>query len=310
MSPKRRISLPGGGGGSGLVEWGPDFGEGAGNDGTTLVVEAGLTLEPYGLIYEIPAEAGAGLSLLDLFGPSLDAEAALALSADLSYQALPAEAALDLDFMEMFGVLPAKASLAFELGYFPVATPGAEAGLALTRQELIDYNDWANAVVTNSPAFTNPNNAIDKDIATFAHIIATASGIGGTTSNTVNGTLIVSLPDFSAPFTDFTIDSVLWQHYYNTTQAGTPLTGAACNVSIDRSIDDGANWVNDVVVTAVNGGDQTRQVDLTAVLNTWTKINQFRTRWSGSVTSGTGLSASVAFRARASRLIIDAHKDF
>lgn len=184
----------------------------------------------------------------------------------------------------------------------------ADQAIFLDRYELIDYLNWANFNITTT-SWTNPNNAIDKDIATFAHAIATATGIGGITNATILPDLVTSYIDQPVIFISFAIDSVVWEYRWQTLSAGTQVTAGTVNVNVRYSTDDGGAYTIAENVTAAVSDPGEMTVDLTAIANTWTKINQFRRRVDGTITSGTGLGKTQTMRWFYSRLRIQAHWD-
>src|SRR5690349_8119233 len=97
---------------------------------------------------------------------------------------------------------------------------------------ILNYLDWANAN-TDTTGITNPANAIDKDIATFAAAIAAATGIGGITPATNNFDLASSFPDFTTPLTGFTITQVLWEYRWVTCSTGTQVTPGSVSFVIE-----------------------------------------------------------------------------
>lgn len=174
----------------------------------------------------------------------------------------------------------------------------------------IDYLDWANANVTTT-GITDPNNAIDKNASTYAYAqAASTSSPLWLTNNTTNFTLESSFPDFASPFTNFTLDSVVWEFQYQAlrTTGGVQTTEATISANIDYSTNDGGAWTTQETVTAL-GSVVTRLIDVTAIVDTWTKISQFRSRFTGSVTSGLATAAqSIAqFRITTTRLHIIGH---
>lgn len=190
----------------------------------------------------------------------------------------------------------------------------AGATVTIGQYAIPSYLDWADANVTTT-SITNAGNAIDKNTTTFAHAQAASTASPTWLNNiTTNFTLVSSFPDFSTPFTNFTIDSVTWEHSYQSihTTSGVVTTAATANVPISYSVDDGGAFTTTETVTSIASGLVTRSVDLTAAIGgDWTKITQFRTRWTGSITSGieTGVQSIQQFRIHYSRLNIEGHWD-
>lgn len=149
----------------------------------------------------------------------------------------------------------------------------------------------ANVVVSNT-GFTNPNNVLDHD-ADEATVVATATGIGGTTAATANFDMIVSFADFALTWLDDITQAILNPKIRIAT--GGVALGATQNVILEFSLNDGASWTGYWTQTAQTAGLEPNQ-DLLAtpafVGDDWTKLNQLRLRIRGSITSGTGLGAT------------------
>lgn len=203
-----------------------------------------------------------------------------------------------------------------QIGQVDIESLAASSGVnaELARYDLVPYLDWASANVTTT-AITNPGNAIDKDTATFAFAQAASTASPTWLNNTtVNLELVSSFPDFVAPFTSFTIDSVFWEYAVQSihTSAGAVVTAATCSVQVQRSINDGGSYATEETVSVINSGLLTRSLDITAVIaGSWTNVNQFRTRQVGTITSGveTAVQSIQQFRIFYNRLSITAHLD-
>lgn len=148
-----------------------------------------------------------------------------------------------------------------------------------------DGYTWPGTVVSSS-GYTGPSFAADKDLGSAARLQASSSGIGNLTSNTVNGTLVLSAA--GPALTDLTIVSVILEVGTNTFN-GSSLSGQAVNMPLEYSLNDGASWTTLATITNTAEGGQLRTADLTATIaGDWTKVDQFRFRANGSVTSGVG----------------------
>lgn len=159
-----------------------------------------------------------------------------------------------------------------------------------------------------STGWTSPANAIDKNVATAATATATATGIGGVTNTTLNYDLQQVFPNVVA--TDLNIDSVEWTYRWQTASAGTQVSAGTVSGAVRYSTDDGGAYTLQENITAPVSNPGEEVVNMTSILNTWTKINQFRTRVNGSLTSGTGLNKAETLSWYYSRLRILASKTY
>lgn len=182
-------------------------------------------------------------------------------------------------------------------------------GDAKSTWTLANTQQWPNAAPTTT-GFTSPANGYDVDNISYAYCSATgAAGFLGVsfTNVTTNGTLVVSWPDPVFSPTSFT--SVTLRYKYSTGQSlGTLPSGAAVSMALAYSINDGGAYTTIKTITNVATGDLTETVDLAGIVTSWTHVQQFRFRCTGSVSSGTStLSASTQeFRFYFARLEITA----
>jgi hypothetical protein len=161
------------------------------------------------------------------------------------------------------------------------------------RQEAIAAAvNWADVVVS-SDSFTNTNNMIDTDEATFSSITAQQTAISGTVTNT--GNITVSLPDPTvtpAP----SVNSTQLRWGWTTTRAGTLQNANSLSVVISYSLDDGSTFTTLETVTNVDGTDD----NVANITATYAELLQVRFRAVATVTSGTAatLNARQDFRFR------------
>lgn len=180
--------------------------------GATTTVD----LTQLGLIYDqLNATAAVDLASLDLVG-SLDVAVNVAGAIAVAPDTLSATAAVDLSSLSLSGPLDVTTDLAGHLAVTPDTTQvnitidleslsasaalDATTAIFLSEMELIDYLDWADVVVLGT-GYSTTSSGIDKDVGTRTICSAASSGIGGLTSNTTNGDLQLSFPDFASPFT-------------------------------------------------------------------------------------------------------------
>lgn len=169
-------------------------------------------------------------------------------------------------------------------------------------------NLWPDTVVTGT-GFTNTANAVDKLTNTAATCSASSSGLGQLTSNTTNGTLVISAPNPNLSDLD-TIGSAVIRYSYSTSTNS--LLSPAVNMAIQYSLNDGGSWTTIETVTSTSAAQADHTLDITAIVgNDWTKVNGFRMRCTGSVTSGQGtvvITATTSFNFFFGRLELDACK--
>lgn len=141
---------------------------------------------------------------------------------------------------------------------------------------------WPNTQISNT-GFTTPENWRDTNESTAAVLtIAQTSSLVSGSSQTLNGTLIVSCADVTFTPTA-TISSVTITMAWSTVASGGLQSGNSVNINLDYSTNDGSSWTTLATVTTVAGsGAPTATPSLTQ-----TQINQLRFRATGSVTSGT-----------------------
>lgn len=293
-----------------------------------LAAAVAIDLETLGLIYNQLA-VSAAVDLQSLSGTAALA-AQVAISGSLATtRALGVQAAIDLNSLSARADLNILVNLdahariegaalgafgAIDLSTLAASSAlGIDAAVFLSEMELIDYLDWADANVTTT-GFTSPANAIDKSLDPPASACtAAASGIGGLTANTTNGTLVSSFPNFASPFTDFTITSVILEYRWSTVTAGTQLSAGLVTMQGAYSTNDGSSFTNTELVSQAGNASSANPetIDITTPIGgDWTKITQFRHRWTGTVASGTGLSKTMAFNAFGYRLRIQATRTF
>jgi len=165
----------------------------------------------------------------------------------------------------------------------------------------------ASNVVVSQTAVTNSANVLDTD-ADEATVVATASGIGGITAVNVAFSLVVSFADFTLSWLD-DITQTIAQVRYRIVQGGTNL-GPTQSLVVDYSLNDGGSWITFTTITAQTALT-TMNIDLLSLVgDDWTKLNQLRIRLSGTIGSGTGLSATntlgiqfIAFQYAAEKLL-------
>lgn len=169
-----------------------------------------------------------------------------------------------------------------------LVTPEALVRPAETSTINLTLTPYAASVVSNTN-WTNPTNALGNTTGTAATLTATSSGLAGTTSNTVTGTLVLGYA--AATPTDLTIDAVSLSIEYSQTNSGA-LLGQSSTRSMEYSLDGGTTWT--VAIAGASAQAKTiGQVDITAAVGgDWSKISAFRFRYVGSNTSGTGLGAT------------------
>lgn len=148
---------------------------------------------------------------------------------------------------------------------------------------------YADAVVSNTN-WTNPNNALGDTTATSATLSATSSGLVGLTSNTVNGTLILSFPDLFTPgtidLTLYTISQVTISFEYSQI-AGSGLGNSSTRV-VDYSLNNGSSWTNVMNANSAQAKTIATYTITPQVSGGWAQLNDLRMRWTGSVVSGVG----------------------
>ena len=145
------------------------------------------------------------------------------------------------------------------------------------------------ASVLTSTNWSNPSNALGNTSDTAATLTAASSGLAGTTSNTVSGTLTLGYGLATQP--EFTIAAVTLRVDFSQTNSGGGL-GNSSTRSIEFSVDGGQTWK-----VMQSGGSaaarNTLTLDITAdVAGLWSRLADFRVRYVGSVTSGVGIGAT------------------
>lgn len=156
-----------------------------------------------------------------------------------------------------------------------------------------NYTGYANANVTTT-GWTSPANALGNNTNTAAELRATSSGLAGTTSNTVTGTLLLG---FANPQTrDLPIGAgVTINIERDVVSGGTLPLGQSHTVVYQYSLD-GTNFTT-VSAPGTTIAKSVVTVDITSLVGgDYNKLDALQVRATGSVTSGTGLGATLAAR--------------
>ncbi len=154
---------------------------------------------------------------------------------------------------------------------------------------------YADSVVSNTN-WTNPNNALGDTTSTSATLSATSSGLGGLTSNTVNGTLILSFPDLFTPgtidLTLYSISQVTISFEYSQV-AGSGLGNSSTRV-VDYSLNNGSSWINVMDTGSAQAKTIATYTITPQVTGGWSQLNNLQMRWTGSVVSGIGSGSTTS----------------
>lgn len=148
---------------------------------------------------------------------------------------------------------------------------------------------YANAVASNT-GFTNPNNALGNTTGTAATLVATATGLAGTTNNTATGTLVLDFQDVNLG--DLTISAVMVNVERQGATAGVPVAQPTSAVNFQYSFDN-TNWTTIFALTTPATAKAVSTLDLTAAVGQdQSKLSALKVRATGTITSGTGLGAT------------------
>lgn len=160
-------------------------------------------------------------------------------------------------------------------------------------QVSINYTGYANATVSNTN-FTTPENALGNNTNTAAELRATSSGLTGATSNTVTGTLVIG---FANPQTrDVPVGSLVTINIERDVVTGGTLPVGQSHTVVYQYTLDGTNYTT-VSAPGTTIAKSTVTTDITSlVAGDYTKLDNLQVRVTGSVTSGTGLNATLAAR--------------
>lgn len=288
-----------------------------------LNTESAIAASQMALLADAETQALIDLYALALFG---GAEVGVELTANLltAYDANEAQAATDIaaiaietglvpvtavDGSIVMSALNVNAQGQIEHTIAPLFTPvQARSAAFLSRYDTV-LTVWATAVGTATGFSGAGANYIDTNVASTSNCSAASSGIGGITSNTTNGNLRVAHADWSGTFSAYTLDTVSWLHRFGAVTAGTQILPGSHSMISYYSINDGTGWTQQETFTTLTD-PVNRNIDLTSVVDTWAKVDGFRTRWEGSVTSGTGNGKSQTFKAYYTALAITAHRTF
>lgn len=181
---------------------------------------------------------------------------------------------------------------------------------------------WPDTVVSSTTggtgaAWSNTTGMTDKVTTSQALLTVSSGGLGGLTSQTGNGTLIVSA--VAPGLSDLTITSVVLQYQWTAAIGGsaTGLLGDNVNsATLEYSLNDGASWTTFETFSGQAPMDETNSVDITAVVNAlgtpWNGIDQFRVRCFADCTSGAGVLTPATCRVgfAYARLAITAEKNY
>ena len=178
----------------------------------------------------------------------------------------------------------------------PKVTVRTEAQVALTF-EATTFGSGAGGYAESIDFQTNvnnPNNLLGNTTGTSATAVATSSGIGGLTSNTVNFQIQPFLPDVDLNNLLSTIDQVKLHMESSGSVSGVSVGG-------EGEIDHGWRSPRGGTLTVFHSAawdtlneyaKAIHEVDLTSQIDSWTKLNGLAGKFQGSVTSGTGLGAT------------------
>ncbi len=163
---------------------------------------------------------------------------------------------------------------------------------ALTTSEPLNatLNGYANQNVATT-TWTNPGNALGNTTTTAATLVATASGLAGTTNNTATGAMSLGFRDVNLG--DMTITSVVLSVENQGATAGLPITRPTTNVAWEYSLNNGSTWTGFYTMTTPATAKGIRTVDITAIVGqNQALLSALQIRATGTITSGTGLGAS------------------
>lgn len=150
-------------------------------------------------------------------------------------------------------------------------------------------------------------NSLENNTNTSSDLSASSSGLLGLNSNTVEGNLVVSLPDYNLG--DLDITSVIF-FIETSAELGVSLGNSALDVSFDVTINSGAQWLRALTLSS----DSQKQLigfDVTGLINNdVNNINNFFVRGIGSVTSGSGIGATTTVSLFRTGLIIEASREY
>lgn len=147
---------------------------------------------------------------------------------------------------------------------------------------------YANAVVA-STGWTNPNNSLGNTTGTAATLAATASGLAGTTNNTVTGTITLGFQDVRLG--DLTISNVNLFVETQGATAGVAIAQPTTSIQYQYSLD-GTTFTTFYTHNTPATAKGIRTIDITALVGQDNaKLSALQIRATGTVTSGTGLGA-------------------
>lgn len=155
----------------------------------------------------------------------------------------------------------------------------------------ITYKGYANAAPSNT-GWTNTANAVGNNETDYASLTATSSGLLGTTSNTTNGTLVLGFADPVTQDIPLSGATITLSILAGANTSGVLPLGQAWNIQLQYSIN-GSTWTTVGTITGTtNQNGQVYSADITSVIAaSYTNLNALQVRATGSVTSGTGVSA-------------------
>jgi hypothetical protein len=154
-----------------------------------------------------------------------------------------------------------------------------------------DLGMFANSVFSNS-GWDNPTNALGDTTSTAATLSAASSGIGGTTSNTVSGDIILDFRDVNLG--DLTLLSPITLNVETShVVTGIPVGQPTATTVVYQYSTDGVSYTT-FHTESVRTAKSINSVDLTSVIGQdQDLLSNMRVRAVGSVTSGTGVGVSV-----------------
>lgn len=169
-----------------------------------------------------------------------------------------------------------------------------------------NYAGYVDAVV--SFIAYSPSSAVIGDTGSSADISATSSGIAGTTSNTVNGELVLGFKNPSAVIGDLSLNgNVTIEIEKEVLLDGTTITGRTYSIIYQyKTTGSYLEFARDEGTT-----DVTKAFSSTSLPGlVLSDIDSLMIKVIGTVTSGTGLSSSVSSKIYRARVIFNSTKEY